>query len=276
MHPVAVITGTTHGIGRVTARELVRGGYAVTMLCRDVMAGRRVREDILARVPQGTIDVVHCDLAALASVRECARQLLGAAPRIDLLVNNAGITALRRRLSPDGFELTFATNQLGPFLLTELLRPRMPPGARIVNVASCAHARGRLDLASVPAPARPYRPTRAYARSKLANVCWTLALARRTASSGITVNCLHPGIVASHLLPWWVRLVKPLVTRETFDVERGAATMMYLAMATEAARLHGCYVDEYQRVVEPSAAARDVGAQEALWQACARWAGLGG
>src|SRR5262245_36713973 len=125
VHAVAVITGTTHGIGLVTARELARMGYHVVMLCRDVTAGQRVQADISRVVPEASLRVVPCDLASLQSVRECAASVRDACDSIRLLINNAGIVSWRHRTSIDGFELTFATNHLGPFLLTELLRDRL-------------------------------------------------------------------------------------------------------------------------------------------------------
>ena len=153
---VAAITGTTHGIGRVTARELARAGFELVMLCRNTALAATVRTEILASAPGAAIGVVPCDLGSLSSVRDAAAQVRRETAGIDLLVNNAGIVSTRHRLSVDGFELTFATNHLGPFLLTELLRAALRPGGRIVTVASRA-------------PARPARPRRG-ARSALAIV----------------------------------------------------------------------------------------------------------
>jgi NAD(P)-dependent dehydrogenase (short-subunit alcohol dehydrogenase family) len=274
MTPTAVVTGTTHGIGTVTSRELARAGFRVVMLCRDEAAAARVAADIGARVPGARLDVVRCDLASLASVRAAARAVLARADTIDLLVNNAGLVSMRHQRSPDGFELTFASNQLGPFLLTELLRPSMAPSGRIVNVASRIHHKGTLALDSVDDPRAPYGAQRAYAQSKLANVMWTAALARRLAGSAVTANSLHPGVVASNLLPRWLQIVKPLITRVMFDVEQGARTTLHLALDPAVAGSNGGYFDEYQRPQAPSAIAQDVVLQERLWSACEKWTGL--
>jgi retinol dehydrogenase-12 len=268
---IALITGTTHGIGRVTSRELARAGYTVVMLCRDYDAAMLERQAILARVPAAAVHIVRCDLASLRSVREAARAVRGEFDRIALLINNAGIVSTLRRKSADGFELTFATNHLGPFLLTRLLLDRMADDGRIVTVSSRVHYQGKLDLAKIADPKARYDSRAAYARSKLANVLHTFALARRLATTGITVNCLHPGVVATNLLPRWLRLIKPLISPVIFDAERGARTTLYLALSNEVAGVSGRYFDEDQAVQPAAAAANDVELQEALWQASERW-----
>ena len=271
MSELAVITGTTHGIGRVTSRELARAGKIVVMLCRDVRAASEVRDEIMGHLPRAEVEVVRCDLASLDSVREAAAAVCRDYPRIGLLVNNAGIVSTRHRTSVDGFELTFATNHLGPFLLTALLSGHMAKAARIVMVASRIHYRGRLDLAAVTNAHVRYVATAAYAQSKLANVMHTFALARRMAGTGMSVNCLHPGVVATNLLPRWLQLVKPLITRVMFDAERGARTSIYLALDPSVAGITGRYFDEYQLPRDASPLANDVELQESLWKLSAQW-----
>ena len=271
---VAVITGSTHGIGRVTARELARAGFRVVMLSRNPTLAARVTAELRQAAPGAAVDTVNCDLGALGSVRSAGAAVLGTVAGIDLLINNAGIVSTRHRMSVDGFELTFATNHLGPFLLTELLRGAMRPGGRIVSVASCAHLRGRLDLETVADARARYRPVAAYNRSKLANVMHTLALARRVAGTGVTANCLHPGVVATNLLPRWLQFIKPWISRQMLSEERGAQTSLYLALSPAVAGANGGYYDEHQRLTAPLPAATDVATQEALWSASARWVGL--
>jgi NAD(P)-dependent dehydrogenase (short-subunit alcohol dehydrogenase family) len=270
---VAVITGTTHGIGRVTSLELARAGKTVVMLCRDVTAASAVRDEIVRHAPRARVEVVRCDLAALASVREAAAAVRRDYPPLGLLVNNAGMVSTRRRTSVDGFELTFATNHLGPFLLTALLSDHLEKAARIVMVASRIHYRGRLDLATVTDAGLRYGSTAAYAQSKLANVMHTFALARRMAGTGISVNCLHPGVVATNLLPRWLRVIKPLITRVVFDAERGARTTVYLALDQSIAGITGRYFDEYQLPRAASPLANDVELQESLWKMSTVWTG---
>jgi NAD(P)-dependent dehydrogenase (short-subunit alcohol dehydrogenase family) len=273
MSELAVITGTTHGIGRVTSRELARAGKTVVMLCRDVTATGAVRDEIMRHAPRARVEVVRCDLASLASVRVAAAAVRRDYPPLGLLVNNAGMVSTRHRTSVDGFELTFATNHLGPFLLTALLSDHLDKAARIIMVASRIHYRGRLDLAGVTNARVRYGATAAYARSKLANVMHTFALARRMTGTGVSVNCLHPGVVATNLLPRWLRVIKPLITRVMFDAERGARTTVYLALNPSVAGITGRYFDEYQLPRAASPLANDVELQESLWKMSAAWTG---
>ena len=147
----------------------------------------------------------------------------------------------------------------------------MADRSRIINVASRVHAQGELRLDTVADPRARYRPTAAYAQSKLANVMHAFALARRLAGSGVSANCLHPGVVATNLLPRWLQIVKPWFARQTFDAERGAATTLYVALSAEIAGESGCYFDEYQRIRPASAAAQSVEQQEMLMAASERF-----
>jgi retinol dehydrogenase-12 len=271
---LAVITGTTHGIGRVTARELAQAGFSIVMLCRDLEAAATLRNEIQVAAPAAPVPVLQCDLGSLASVRACADEVRRNFGSIALLINNAGMVSTRRQMSVDGYELTFASNHLGPFLLTGLLLGRMAAGGRIISVASRAHYRGALDLENVDNPAARYDPRAAYARSKLANVLHTFALARRVAGSEVTANCLHPGIIATNLLPRWLRMVQRLIRRVVFDDVRGARTTLYLALSKEVALVNGRYFDEYQRIQPASPLAGDPALQESLWKMSARWTGL--
>jgi retinol dehydrogenase 12 len=271
---IAVITGTTHGIGRVTAQELAKGGLTVVMLCRDTAAAAAVRDAMRLAVPSAVLHVTHCDLASLASVREAAQFVQRNFAPIALLINNAGMVSTRHRVSVDGYELTFAANHLGPFLLTSLLLDRMAQDGRIINVASRAHYRGIMDLDHIDTNPAYYSARAAYARSKLANVLHTFALARRLAGSRITANCLHPGIVATNLLPGWLRLAQRMLHRVIFDAARGARTTLYLALADEVGLTSGRYFDEQQRIQPASPLANDPALQESLWTMSERWTGL--
>jgi len=274
MNEIALITGTTHGIGRVTSRGLAAAGRDVVMLCRDVAAAQALRDDIRRQVAGAAIDVIHCDLASLASVRAAAAAVCTGFGPIGLLINNAGMVSSRHRMSVDGFELTFATNHLGPFLLTGLLMERLGESARVINVASRVHYRARIDFDRISNARAHYSAIAAYAQSKLANVLHSFALARRFAGTARCANCLHPGVVASNLLPRWLRLVKPLLSRVILDCERGAQTSLYLALSDQVAGISGCYFDEHQQQQPAAALACDQQLQESLWQASERWTGL--
>jgi len=203
--------------------------------------------------------------------------VVGRTERLDVLVNNAGMMSTTRELSEDGIELTFAVNHLGPFLLTELLLDLLIESApaRIVNVASRLHLRGTLDL-DRPLSEGRYRGLGAYARSKLANVVYTLELADRLAGTGVTVNCLHPGVVATNLLHGSrpMALAAGMARRFLMSPEEGASTTIYLALSPEVADVTGAYFDQHRRRAEPAPVARDRDLQQRLRAFSARTTGL--
>lgn len=278
--PVCFVTGTTHGIGTVTVRHLAERGYTVIMACRDLDRGRSLRDQLRRSTNNKEIHVIHCDLASLASVRNCAATFSNEQSQLHLLINNAGMMTTRHRLSEDGVELTFATNYLGPWLLTLLLLDALqsPAQARIVNVASKVHFSGSLseselgDLTVGATGGQRFSGMSAYARSKLANVMFTLSLAERLQSShaeGMTVNCLHPGVIATNITAQtnaFLRIGMKLAAPFMFDPERGAKTTLHLALDPALASTSGCYFDEQQRQVAPSAAASNRSARQALWR----------
>ena len=189
-----VVTGGTSGIGRATALGLAKLDSRLILVGRD--AGRA--EETIAAIRKATgrkdVEVVRGDFARQAEIRRVADELLARTDAIHVLVNNAGVTMMKRTTTPDGFETTFAVNHLAYFLLTLLLLERLKESApaRIVNVASDAHHWGTLDFDDLGGERR-YRPMNIYGRSKLANIVFTCELARRLEGTGVTVNCLHPG-----------------------------------------------------------------------------------
>lgn len=273
MRPLSVITGTTHGIGRVTAQQLAHSGHEVVMLCRDVLLAERVAADLRLQTPAAAVRVVRCDLASFDSVRAAATTVRGDFGCIDRLILNAGMAATTRQRDARGMDLNFAVNHLGHFLLAELLRDRMAARGRIISVASKAHYRARLDLDAVADARERIAPMASYARSKLANVLHCFALARRLEGSDVTANCLHPGVIASHLLPRWVQFFQRFVRGQMFDEERGARTTLHLALAPDLEG-NGFYFDENAQPRTASALAQDVTLQEALWQRSLQWVGL--
>jgi NAD(P)-dependent dehydrogenase (short-subunit alcohol dehydrogenase family) len=277
--PVCLITGTTSGIGRVTARRLAENGFEVVMACRHLPRAEALRDALIEETRNAKIHVVPCDLASLESVRECAINFKHNHPRLDLLVNNAGMLPGRPRLSDDGFELTLATNYLGPYLLTRLLLDSLVASqpARIVNVASNTHTLGRLDL-DRPQRSGIFSGMRVYAQAKLAVVMATISLAERLASTTVTANCLHPGVVATNIIPDSRSLLKAaakLVSRLMLDAERGAKTTLHVALAAELANVSGKYFNQHQRIIEPAALAGDRALREHLWSVSERMVGLG-
>jgi NAD(P)-dependent dehydrogenase (short-subunit alcohol dehydrogenase family) len=269
--PLTVITGTTHGIGRVTATQLARAGHHVVMLCRDGALAMSVAADIRGQFPAAAVDAIDCDLASLDSVRAAAAAVRERYGAIDRLILNAGMAATTRRRDASGMDLNFAVNHLGHFLLTELLRGSMAARGRIITVASMAHYRGGLDLDAVADPRERIRPMASYARSKLANVLHSFALARQLAGSTVTANCLHPGIVVTGLLPGWVRVLQRVIRGQMFDATRGARTTLHLALAPDLDGISGKYFDENAAPKVASDRARNVALQDALWQRSLDW-----
>lgn len=263
---VAIVTGASGGIGFEIARGLLDREYEVVLAVRDVAKGEATARAL------GGGEPMQLDLADLASVRAFATAYLARREHLDLLVNNAGIHTARRALTPQGHELTFATNHLGHFLLTRLLLDALTHAApsRIVNVASEAHrAAGGIDLEDLAREAR-WSGMRAYAGSKLANVLFTYALARRLEGTGVTANAVHPGSVRSG----WargpesglLRLGVWLATPFLLSPARGARTPLKLATAPELARVNGRYFVR-EKEARSSAASYDVDLQERLWRA---------
>ena len=274
---LAVVTGASAGIGLYTALGLAREGMRVVMVGRDPARTERARRLVAQRSGSDRVETALADFASLAAVRRLADALLTGPDRIDLLVNNAGLISPRFQLSEDGYELTVAVNHLAPFLLTNLLLDRLRDSApaRIVTVSSQAHRGARLDIAALTRP-QDWTPLSAYGRSKLCNVLFTRALARRLDARKVTTACLHPGVVATAIgdragaiagFGW--RLIKPFL----ISPERGAATSLFLATVADPIPFHGAYVVG-KRIAEPDAAARDDRLAEELWAESARLVGL--
>ena len=246
-----LVTGANSGLGRATAAALAARGGAVVLAARSEERTRPVLDAIRGRHPEADIRFLALDLADLAGVRRAAESFLESGQRLDVLVNNAGVAGTRA-LSRDGFDLTYATNHIGPFLLTHLLIPRMREAGegRIVNVSSVAHMRVRTIDWSVlerrPEPMRSGFP--AYAVTKLMNVLHATELARRLADSRITTYALHPGGVATNIWRTLPRPVQWLLKRVLLTEAEGVRTQLYCATAPELAPVTGRYYDNLREV----------------------------
>ena len=271
-----MITGANSGIGKVTARALAGMGAHVILACRRDNAAEEAMQDIRRQVPEASLEFVRLDLSSQASVRECAKAVMSRHASLDVLINNAGIANLRREESVDGIEMTFATNHLGPFLLTNLLLPLLRAGrGRVVNVASDAHKVGRIHWDD-PELKRGYWVMNSYAQSKLCNILFTRSLARRVAADNIKVNCLHPGAVATSIWPdrfWWERLFSRVLKWFLINEEQGARTSIWLASGEAGGRQTGKYFYKCQEA-KPSKRALDDQSAEKLWQVSARMTGV--
>lgn len=267
-----VVTGATNGIGRVACERLAAMGASLALVARD-----RPRAEALvaglARAGAPSVSIHIADLSGLTEIRRVAGEL-ASLPRIDVLLNNAGAIFNRREQTADGLERTFALNHLAYFTLTNLLRDRLKAMApvRVVNVASEAHRGATLAFDDLQTT-RGYSGWLAYKRSKLCNILFTRALARRLAGSGVTANAVHPGFVATNfgnnnggVFRIGLGLAKQFMAIPPAD---GAKTPVYLASAPEVAHLSGLYFDKCA-AREPSAEAQDDEAAERLWHESAR------
>ena len=274
---VCLVTGATLGIGRETALGLAAMGATLVLVGRDADRTRETVAQITRETGNASVDSFVFDLSLQTGVRALAAAFSAKYPRLDVLVNNAGAAFMQREVTAEGVERTWALNHLAPFLLTNLLLDRLKASApsRIVTVASSAHEPGAIHFDDLQG-AKSYAGFRAYSQSKLANVMFTYALARRLAGTGVTANCLHPGVVATgfgHNTPGLVRTLVSLARPFLLTAAKGAKTSIYLASSPEVAGVSGKYFAKC-RVVASSARSQDVAVQERLWAVSAKETGL--
>jgi NAD(P)-dependent dehydrogenase (short-subunit alcohol dehydrogenase family) len=274
---VCVITGATSGIGLVAAERLAAMGARLLLVGRDPARGEAALRAIKARTPRADLRIVYGDLSRLSEMNRVSGEIAALQPRIDVLINNAGAMFQERGVTEDGLERTFALNHMSYFVLTNRLKDRLVAAgpARIVNTASGAHQGQNLDFADLQSE-RNYRGLRVYGRSKLANILFTRELSRRLTGTGLTVNCLHPGFVATRIGQNNNRIFRvglAIAKRFALSPEKGAETIVYLASSPEVASVSGGYF--YQsRPATPSPAARDDATAKRLWEESARIAKL--
>jgi retinol dehydrogenase 12 len=272
-----VITGATSGIGEVAAERLAAMGARLILIARDQARGEATLRRLRARAPGAAHRVHYADLMRVAEVKRVAVEIAAQERRIDILVNNAGAIFSFRRLTAEGLERTFALNHMAYFVLSYGLRESLfaAAPARVVNTASAAHQSAKLDFEDLQF-ARAYNGVSAYQRSKLCNILFTRELSRQWAGTGVTVNCLHPGFVASRFGKESGGLL-PLVLRaaQLFAIssEEGAETLVYLASSPEVADVGGGYFFKC-RAIAPAPQAEDDNAARRLWQESAKLAGI--
>ena len=240
---IAIVTGANSGMGMATAQALSDKGATVIMLCRSEERGRRAIA-LLTEEKDRKLDLMICDLGDFSSIRSFAHNVKERYPQVDILVNNAGFISLDRQETKEGIERQFGINHLGHFLLTTLLLDRMPAGSRIVNVASGAHKVGRIHFDDINLR-HGYNVVKAYSQSKLANVLFTRELAARVKDRGITVNCCHPGAVATNMgvdrETGFGKTITGLLKPFFLTPVEGAATAVYLASDESAGHITGGY-----------------------------------
>lgn len=273
-----LVTGATDGIGLEAARELARRGASLHLVGRNPEKLAEAADKVSAAAGGKPPATYLADLSSQAAIRRLAAEVAANAPKLDVLLNNAGGMFTQRTLSPDGIEMTFALDHLGYFLLTHLLLEPLhaAPRARVVNVASDAHKGARLDFDDLQGE-KSYSGWRAYQRAKLANIYFTYELARRVDPKQVTVNCLHPGFVASSfggeaggLFGWLLGAAKRVAA---IDVAEGAKTSIYLCESDEVADVTGGYFVKC-RAAKSSPRSYDEAAQRQLWAVSERLTGI--
>jgi len=265
---VILVTGSTDGIGKETALELSRRGATVILHGRDLGRCQRALDEAVRITRNKSLGCFAADLGSLHEVRRLAEDITAQYDRLDVLINNAGVFMTSRMLSADGYEMTFAVNHLAPFLLTHLLLDHLKKSApsRIITMSSVAHQRARLELDNLQGE-KHFTGYGAYALSKLGNILFTYELAERLRGSGVTVLCLHPGVIGTKLL------------REGFggmsggSVKQGADTPVYLASAPELDMVTGKYFLQ-RKEEQPAPLVHDAALRRQFWDASARLCGL--
>ena len=269
---VVVITGATSGIGKETALGLAKLGATIAFTTRDDWRGETTRQDTV-RLSGGNqnIEPYPCDLSSFESIRAFAAAFRAKHDRLHVLINNAGTWERGRKLSKDGIELTWAVNMLAPFLLTHRLLETLEKSApaRIINLTSGLHVRGRLDFEDIERSKGKFDGSDAYMQSKLAIVLYTKELARRLEGRGVTANVVAPGWVATKLSRNSNAFSKGMMNLMAAKPAKGALTSIYAATAPELENVTGKYLAD-QKVAEPSTESNDPENAKRLWELCAR------
>jgi NAD(P)-dependent dehydrogenase (short-subunit alcohol dehydrogenase family) len=272
-----VITGATSGIGEVAACRLAQQGARIVFIARDRGRGEETLKRLQAIAPTRNHLAHYANLSRLAEMKRVAEAIAGSEPRIDVLVNNAGAIFPTRQVTGDALEMTFATNHIAYFVVTNLLLERLKatPGARIVCTASDAHKRAKLNFDDLQSE-KDFSGLGMYGRSKLMNILFTRELARRLAGTGVTANCFHPGFVATRfgdasggLSSFAIKAAKKFA----LTPEEGAQTLIYLASSPEVAGVTGKYFYKCQEATPTAEAQNDADARR-LWDVSAELSGL--
>lgn len=274
---VCLITGASSGIGTPTALAIARMGARMVLLCRDPKKGEAAVGMIKARTKNDEVRLIVCNLASQKSIRNAVQEFKTNYDALHVLVNNAGLMMWKRETTKDGIEMQFGVNHLGPFLLTNLLLDVLKASApsRIVNVASTVHSNGKINFDDIQSE-KKYWGFGAYCQSKLANVLFTYELARKLDGTGVTANCLHPGVVRTRIM----RDLNP-VFRGIAKVgglfmtspDSGALTSVHVATSPELEGVSGKYFDKEAEAAS-SSDSRDEDLARRLWDLSEEMTGL--
>ncbi len=264
-----LITGSTDGIGRQAALELAARGFTVFVHGRSLSRVKNVVEEIRTATGNKNVELLVADFSSQRQVRDLAAEVSNRCDTLHVLINNAGIFMNERQETVDGLEMTFAVNHLAPFLLTNLLLGllRKSAPARVVTVSSMVHTRGRIDFDDLQAEKR-FAGYDAYALSKLGNILFTYELAERLRGTGVTANCLHPGVIGTKLL-------RAAFNMNGANPADGAETMIYLASSPDVERVTGKYFQE-NRETASAPPTYVVALRKEFWEISEQLTGLSG
>ncbi len=245
---ICLVTGANSGLGKEIARRLVLAGAHVIMVCRNAEKGRAALEEIKTTSGSKSVDLLIADLSSQTEIRSLAKTIHGHYPILHVLINNAGVALYKRKLSPDGIEMTLATNYLGPLLLSNLLLDLLKKNApaRIINISSSSHKWAKIDFDDLQYEHKKYRFFQVYAQSKLFVNIATFELARRLEGTGVTVNCIHPGAVNTNLGSDSVnnkvlKFMDKAIKFFFISPEEAAKAPVYLAISPEVEGVTGKY-----------------------------------
>lgn len=262
-----LITGASSGIGKETARALGNLGAHIPFTGHHRDKDLIIQEELRRETGNPDIHFHHCDLASFGSITAFSSDLRKSIPTLDILINNAGIWQPERTLTRDGIESHLAVNHLAPFLMTSQLLPLLhgPPSARIINLTSGIHFRGKLDLDDLEFERRKWRSIDAYTQSKCCNILFTRSLARKLAGKNITVNCIAPGWVNTGLFRHAGTFIKVITSLMAKSPAKAARSLVYLATAGELEDVSGEYFAG-MNIRKSSPLTRDEQLADKLWK----------
>ena len=275
---ICMITGANSGIGKLTTLGLAETGARVVMVCRDAVKGEAALSEIVSKTGNENVELMVADLGSQQSIRDLVGHFRTKHDQLHLLINNAAIIPVKRQVTEDGYEAQFGVNHLGPFLLTNLLLDVLKASApsRIVNVASTVHYNASMNFDDLQSE-ESYGVMKAYGQSKLANILFTYELARKLEGTGVTVNCLHPGVVRTRIMrdvPFFLKPIVAVAGLAMLSPEKGAKTSIYVATSPDVEGVTGKYFDKCAER-SSSSESRDEEKAKRLWDLSAEMTGVG-
>ena len=271
---IVLITGATSGIGKETAIGLAKLGATIVFTTRDNLKGKKTRNDLIAATSNENIDMLKCDLASFESIKKCCKEFTSKYDSLNVLINNAGVWDFKRRISKDGIENIFATNLLAPFLMTNILLDVLKKSSpsRIINVTSGMHY-GTINFDDIEFKQK-FSGAKAYRQSKLGLILFTRLLAKKLEGTGVSVNCVHPGMNKTDLgrdAGGFSRMIFKLMGK---DPKIGAETSIYLANSPDVENITGEYFAK-KSIKRSSKESYDMDLAQRLWDASEKYVKLG-